>query len=235
MIKAVFFDLYGTLAHFHPPREVVQSQACEPFGFKVTREGLVQGYAVADEWMAEVNASPLPIQQMTREQRRRFFAEYERLVLQGAGLQLDLETAGKVWAQVVKIPYGLALFDDVTPTMEALKGHGLILATISNIVLDLDDISKKLGLAPYLDFGITSTEVGQGKPHPPIFLAALERAGVSPAEALMVGDSYRSDILGARAVGIQPILVDREGVMAYINDCPKIRTLSGVLDHVGCD
>ena len=57
MTKAVFFDLYGTLARFHPPREEVQAQACEPFGFNVARDGLVQGYAVADEWMAKVNAA----------------------------------------------------------------------------------------------------------------------------------------------------------------------------------
>lgn len=232
MIKAVFFDFYGTLARFHPSREEVQAQACQPFGFNVTRDGLVQGYAVADEWMDETNASPKPLQRMTREERRNFFAEYERLVLLGDGLQVDLETAGKVWAAVRRIPYGLALFDDVLPTLDALKQRGLVLGTVSNVTLDFGQTSQELGLAPYLDLAITSGEVGKGKPHPPIFLAALERAGVQAPEALMVGDSYSSDIRGARGVGIKPLLLDREGILAHVDDCPRIRTLTQVQDYL---
>lgn len=228
----MFFDLYGTLARFHPPREEVQARACEPFGFKVARDGLVQGYAVADEWMAKTNAGPMPLPQMTREQRASFFAEYERLVLLGAGIKVDTETAGKVWAAVRKIPYGLALFDDVLPTMDTLKRRGLILATLSNITEDIQALSQKLGLAPYLDFAITSWEVGKGKPHSPIFLAALERSGVPASEAIMVGDSYNSDVQGARGVGIRPLLLDREGIMTDIDDCTKIRALPEVMDYL---
>jgi len=224
----VFFDLYGTLARFHPPREEVQAQACEPFGFKVAKAGLVQGYAMADDWMARTNAGRTPLPKMSREQRRAFFAEYERLVLLGAGIQVDLETAGQVWARVRKIPYGLALFDDVLPTLEALKVHGLALGTISNTEWDIQETCRDLGLFPSLDFAITSWEVGKGKPHPPIFMAALERAGVRAPEALMVGDSYSSDIQGARGVGIQPLLLDREGIMAEISDCPKVSSLTEV-------
>jgi len=232
LIKAVFFDLYGTLARFHPPREEVQAQACEPFGFQVARDGLVQGYSLADEWMNKVNASDRPMPLMSREERRGFFAEYERLVLLGAGIKVDLETAGKVWAKVSRMPYGLALFDDVLPTMDALKRRGLVLGTLSNITQELRDLSQNLGLAQYLDFAVTSWEVGQGKPHPPIFLAALERAHVQAPEALMVGDSYSSDIQGARGVGIRPLLLDREGILTDINDCPRIRSLPEVLGYL---
>ncbi|MDO8751034.1 MAG: HAD family hydrolase [Dehalococcoidia bacterium] len=232
MIKAVFFDLYGTLARFHPPREEVQARACQPFGFQVARDGLVQGYAVADEWMAKVNASRRPLPHMSREERDRFFAEYERLVLLGAGIKVDLQTAGKVWARVREIPYGLALFDDVLPTMDTLKRRGLILGALSNITEDLQKLSQNLGLTPYLDFAINSWEVGIGKPHPPIFLAALERAGVPASEALMVGDSYRSDVEGALGVGIRPLLLDREGILTDIEDCPKIRALPEVIGYL---
>ncbi|MSQ22466.1 MAG: HAD family hydrolase [Dehalococcoidia bacterium] len=232
VIKAVFFDLYGTLARFQPPREEVQARACEPFGFKVAKDGLVQGYAVADEWMAKTNASPLPLPKMNREQRAGFFAEYERLVLFGTGINVDLQTASQVWAAVRKIPYGLALFDDVLPTMDRLKWTGQILATLSNITEDIQALSHRLGLAPYMDFAITSWEVGKGKPHAPIFLAALERAGVPASEALMVGDSYSSDVQGARGVGIRPLLLDREGIITDIDDCTKIRALPEVMDHL---
>jgi len=230
--KAVFFDLYGTLARVHPPREKVQAQACEPFGFNVARDGLVQGYVVADEWMAMVNASDRPMPSMSVEDLRAFFAEYERLVLLGAGIEVNLETAGKVWARVREIPYALALFDDVLTTLDTLKEHGLILGTLSNTYWDMQEICRELGLFPSLDFAITSWEVGKGKPHAPIFMAAVERAGVPTSETLMVGDSYLSDIQGALGVGIRPLLLDREGILADIDDCPKIRTLSEVTNYL---
>ena len=232
MIKAVFFDLYGTLARFHPPREEVQARACEPFGFKVAKDGLIRGYAMADDWMAKANAGRTPLPRMSQEERLRFFTEYERLVLLGAGIKVDLETAGKVWARVREIPYGLALFDDVLPTMDALKLRGQILGMLSNTEWDIKETCQELGLSPYLAFVVTSGEVGQAKPHPPIFLAALERASVQASEALMVGDSYHSDILGAMGVGIRPLLLDREGILAGIDDCPKIRSLTEVIGYL---
>ncbi|MBI4200867.1 MAG: HAD family hydrolase [Chloroflexi bacterium] len=232
MIKAVFFDLYGTLARFYPPREEVQAKACESFGFRVTRQGLIRGYALADDLMSQVNATDSPVTRMEGEQRARFFAEYERLVLKGAGIDVDLETAGQVWAKVREIPYGLALFDDAVPTLRALGARGLTLGMLSNIGRDSTELCAELGLTPYLHFAVTSQEAGSSKPHPPMFLMALERAGVSPAEALHVGDSYLSDVQGARGLGIRPLLLDREGLMAHFDDCLKIRSLVEVLDYL---
>ena len=81
MITAVFLDLYGTLAHFQPPREEVQAQACQSFGIQVTYEGLVHGYAQADEYMNRENAGQVPLSLRTAEDQQRFSAEYERLIL----------------------------------------------------------------------------------------------------------------------------------------------------------
>ena len=55
--KAVFFDMYNTLAGFRPSRYEVQSEACREFGIEVTPAGIVQGYAAADAYMTEQNAS----------------------------------------------------------------------------------------------------------------------------------------------------------------------------------
>ena len=93
MIKAVFFDLYGTLAGFSPSRYEIQSQACADFGIEMTPEGVLKGYALADAYMAEQNAVR-PLQGLSAEERGRFFAEYERQVLQGAGVQVTAEEAG---------------------------------------------------------------------------------------------------------------------------------------------
>lgn len=232
MIKAVFLDLYGTLVLFDPPREEVQVRACEPFGFQLTRDGLVKGYLAADEWLVEVNATHKPLPLMDSTERDHIFAGYEQLILHGAGIEIDLDIAGRVWDRVQEIPHGLTLFEDVLPLLELLKARELTVGTLTNIGWDIDVILKDLDLVNYLDFVVTSSEVGVGKPHPAMFLDALERANVSPDETLMIGDSYRSDVQGAIGVGIQPFLLDREGVMSVMANCIKIASLMDILDYI---
>jgi putative hydrolase of the HAD superfamily len=61
-----------------------------------------------------------------------------------------------------------------------------------------------------VDAAVSSGVHGKTKPHPTIFLAALERLAVAPAEAVMIGDSVGDDIEGARSVGMRALLIDRE-------------------------
>ena len=229
MIKAVFFDLYGTLAGFYPPRYEIQSQACAGFGIQVTPDGVLRGYALADAYMAEQNAVR-PLRQRDRQGMNEFFAEYERRVLEGAGIDVTGQQALEIWRAVRNVPYQLTRFDDVLPTMDLLKSHGLTLGLISNMNRDGNELAENLGLTPYLDFAVTSLEVGAEKPHPPIFLAALDRAGVEPREAMHVGDQPTSDIEGARNVGINPVLLDRDGNHTGIQTCPRIETLMELLE-----
>lgn len=98
--------------------------------------------------------------------------------------------------------------------------------------LSLDGYCHELGLTPYIDFALTSFEVDAEKPHPPIFLAALERAGVSGSEAIHVGDQYHSDVIGARGAEIKPLLLDRNGFWEKVSDCPRIRSLREIVNYL---
>lgn len=66
------------------------------------------------------------------------------------------------------------------------------------------------GLKPYLTHILISEEVGSNKPQPGIFEEALIRNGVTKDEAIMIGDSYSSDIAGAKAAGIDQIWITTE-------------------------
>ena len=55
-IKAVLFDLYGTLVGFEPSRFVIQSQVATKYDLFLTEEGVSKGYFLADKFMAEQNA-----------------------------------------------------------------------------------------------------------------------------------------------------------------------------------
>ena len=231
-IKAVFFDFYGTLAGFHPPKEEVQAQAMASMGFQASHEGITRGYLEADRLMSEVNSTASPIREMSREERLEFFARYEQLILKGAGIETDLETAAMVWAKVQAVPHDFALFYDTLPTLDLLRARGLTVGLISNIGGNASNLTAQLGLDGHLDFIVTSQDAGIEKPHPPIFLLALARASARPEEALHVGDSPISDVAGARNVGIKPLLIDRDGTMAGYSGCPRITGLAEVAEYL---
>jgi putative hydrolase of the HAD superfamily len=124
------------------------------------------------------------------------------------------------------------LFDDVIETLKTLKAQGLKLGLLTNLQTEVNTMCRELGISEYLDFTVTSAEVGADKPQPPIFLKALQLAHVNAAEAIHVGDQYQNDVLGARGVGITPILLDRADYYKEITDCPRIHSLSEVSKFV---
>ena len=232
MIKAVFFDLYGTLAGFKPSRYEIQSEACKYFGIELTSEGTIGGYALADEYMATQN-SQNPIRLMDDGEKEVFFARYEKLVVSGSGIEIDESLSSAIWNRVGQIPYEMALFDDVTIGLAALKKQGLILGLISNMNKSSQQILTSFSLLVHLDFAVTSLEVGVEKPHEQIFQAALLKANVNPQHAMHVGDQILSDVEGAKNANIHPVLIDRDKTSSSFQECPRIENLnqiSGILE-----
>ncbi len=101
------------------------------------------------------------------------------------------------------------LYDDVLPVLAELRRVGLKLGLVSNTSRDLDAFVRHFGID--VDAWLSSGTHGKVKPSPLIFAAALELLGVPAGEAVMVGDSLRDDIEGARACGMRAILLDRSG------------------------
>ena len=62
-----------------------------------------------------------------------------------------------------------------------------------------------MGIAERIDFAVFSSEIGKRKPHPEIFERALEALGVSPEEAMFVGDRLYEDVRGAGELGITTV------------------------------
>jgi HAD superfamily hydrolase (TIGR01549 family) len=101
------------------------------------------------------------------------------------------------------------LYDDALPVLAELRRRGLLIGLVSNTGRDLDEFVRHHALD--VDAALASRQHGKTKPDPTIFRAVLERLDVEPAEAAMVGDSLEDDVAGARALGIQAFLLDREG------------------------
>jgi HAD superfamily hydrolase (TIGR01549 family) len=81
----------------------------------------------------------------------------------------------------------------------------------NNQVSEQKEKLEFLGLTESVQHLIISEAVGFEKPSPEIYHAALASAHVRPREAVMVGDSWPNDVLGARAVGIRPVWFNRFG------------------------
>ena len=223
MIKAVFFDLYGTLAGFKPSRYEIQSEACNYFGIKLTPEGTLAGYALADKYMATQN-SRKPIRLMDDGEKDVFFARYEKLVVSGSGIEIDEVLSSAIWNRVRQIPYEMALFDDVI--------IGLVLGLISNMNKGSQQILSNFNLLGHLDFAVTSLEIGVEKPHEQIFQAALVKADVDPQDAMHVGDQILSDVEGAKNAGILPVLIDRDNTNSSFDEFPRIEKIDQISEII---
>ena len=231
MLRAVFFDFYGTLAGWQSGGERIQAQAARAEGLQVDEGLLGAGYRAADAYLAEENAVS-PVSRRTTAERDAVFAEYERRLLAEAGVQVDAAAAMRVWRRVDAASKQLSAYDDALPTLTALRALGVTTGVISNMGGGLDAHLEGVGLLGAVDAAVSSGEVGIGKPHALIFRAALARAGVAAAEALHVGDSYSGDVLGAQGVGMEAVFLDRDGAERAPAGCTVIRTLSAVIPLV---
>jgi putative hydrolase of the HAD superfamily len=123
------------------------------------------------------------------------------------------------------------LFDDVLPTLGALRERGLRLGLLSNTARDLELFVQHHGLA--VDAVLTSRLHGKTKPHEAIFRRMLELLDVRPEEAAMVGDTLEDDVEGARGVGMRAVLVDRDGRYPEVEQ--RLDDLRGLLPFLMLD
>ena len=235
MIKAVFLDWFNTLAHYEPSREELQSQVLQEFGIHVSPQQITRGLIVADrDYFAENAVSP--VRKRSPEEQAKIYTRYQKTILTEAGVNIPGESdiLLKIMKRAQQLSQGMSfvLFNDVLPAVKTLKQQNLTLGLLTNLDTEMKPICRDLGLEPYINFIVTSGEVGADKPKPPIFLAALKKAGVNPSEAVHVGDQYQLDVAGARGVGINPLLLDRYDLYPEVNDCPRIHSLTEVAEYV---
>jgi HAD superfamily hydrolase (TIGR01509 family) len=148
---------------------------------------------------------------------------YDALVEQAPHVDADLADAMYATMLETWIPY-----DDTIPVLRELAARGVCTALVSNVGIDVRVVLDRAGLGDLLDEVVLSYEAGVVKPDTDIFAAALDRLGVAPERALMVGDSWRDDS-GAAQLGIRTLLLPRttgpahglELVLRLVGDGPR--------------
>lgn len=225
---AVFFDVDFTLIYPGPKFQGTgYSESCRRYGMDVDPErfsdAVIAAAAVLDEQQDHIYDPEI-------------FIRYTRRIIQamgGSGEQLDA-CAREIYAEWAACQH-FYLYDDVAPALRDLSARGLKIGLISNTHRCLASFQQHFELGGLICAAISSSEHGYLKPHPSIFESALCQAGVTAAEAVMVGDSVAHDIEGARAVGMRGVLVHRSSDVATHAppDVPVIRDLSELPAFLG--
>ncbi len=206
---AVFFDAGETLVHPHPTFPDLFARILRREGHDVDAETIRdRTHVVFDRFKQAADTNELWT--TTPEKSRRFWHEVYAIFLRGLGIEGDDGLIDRMYAEFTNLA-NYALFEDVRPTLEALRDTGVELGVVSNFEEWLEQLLEDLGVIGYFSVRVVSGVEGMEKPDPRIFRLAMERAGVRPEESVYVGDNPEFDVGPAAAVGMLPVLIDRRG------------------------
>ena len=205
--RAVLFDVGETLVHPEPTFSSL-------FASMLSREGFARDVAEVEE------ASKCIAQRFSRASRDRdgwtFAPERSEAFWLGVYSQmlgtLGLRAYDRLLAALFEAFTDLdnyELFEDVRSSMSTLRSAGLTLGIVSNYEPWLEDLLVRLGIADELDVRVISGLEGVEKPDLAIYLLALDRLGLEPAQVAFVGDSPEFDVDPPASLGMLPILIDR--------------------------
>lgn len=220
-IRAVLFDAGDTLIYMPNNPETTLQEVCRQWGLVVSDEDARRACRQSERYYSQ---HYLTYKGDHGEFWRRFHGEGLR------SLGIDDPTGEKAdYLSHIFGRQGVWLaFPDAASVCQQLRSMGLKLAVVSNGPNTTSDLLAQSGLLPYFDLVVASQDLGIQKPDPRIFLFALDKLGVSSQEALFVGDLFDVDVLGAKAAGINAVMIDRHSPNARA-DCPVIRNLEELI------
>ncbi len=227
---AILFDMGYTLVYFYPSIWALELRAYQEAGVQVEADGLrAARQTLFDEYLKDAATATF---EPTEERDRATQLEYERLTLALLGIHDEavLRTVRARKEALYQAPGAIRLYPEVKTVLQMLQEQAYRLGIVSNWSWNLIDYCKLVSIAEDFEVIMASAYAGCNKPHPGIFRLTLERLGVPPKRALHVGDSYQADVLGARAAGLEAVLIDHDGQADDDEwDCPVISDLTELL------
>lgn len=207
--EVVFLDVGDTLIRAHPSWAGVYRQGLLEAGIDIAEKDLERALLEETQAGAWWNIED-PFEPTEENSWERILA-FDAAVLRRIGRG---ELANDVYRKIEEAFARRAawyVFPDVMPSLDALTENGIRLCIISNFVWGAPELIHDLELTRHFEALVISARVGFQKPNPGIFKFALDKMRVAPESAWHVGDSYNADVVGARRVGINGILIDRSG------------------------
>ena len=207
MIRAVLFDLDDTLFdHYESARAALERvQSCHEGLGALSLDEIDRAHSrFLEELHREVVAGRIGLDDARRERFRRL------LVVAGVDPASELVqlAAATYRDQYLVARREMAGAAALLPMVRRRAKVGIV---TNNLLEEQQDKLRHCGLDGFVDVLVVSEEAGTAKPDPAIFALALGRLGCDPHEAVMIGDSWSADVIGARAAGIRPIWFNRNG------------------------
>jgi HAD superfamily hydrolase (TIGR01549 family) len=224
-IKAIFFDLDGTLRHSVPSGGEVFTDYVRTLGLKVNEEARLRALRWEHfYWASSVDLRNDLLAHSTETEK--FWMEYSRrrLIALGASEEWAVEFAPKISVHMGEFYKPESVVpDDVRRVLPQLKESGYILGVISNRDKPFQGVLDDHGIGEFFDFSLAAGEVNVFKPDPGVFEHGLQRVNLSAKEVIYVGDNYYADVVGSRSAGLQPVLYDPLGIFPD-PDCATIKS-----------
>ncbi len=208
-IKAVLFDMFDTLmlieknhAFYNPSLKRAHKFLVKngiDVGFKVFRDAYIKArdslYLNADANLEEPHFNC------------RIFNALESLGYANVEIKVIMGSTNEFCEEFMKY----VRIDDHAENALKILHRKYKLGIVSNFAIPecVDRLLENHGLDTFFDVVVVSGAVNKRKPSPEIFLRALKELGVSPENTVFVGDTVDADLIGAKAVGMKSIFIER--------------------------
>jgi len=224
-IKAIFFDLDGTLRHSVPAGGDVVSDYVASLGVRVNAEDRLR--AARWEHFYWASSADLRDDLLSHSgETENFWVEYtrRRLVSMGVSPSMSIDLAPQVSAHMGEMYKPESIVpEDALRVLPELKQKGYIMAVLSNRDKPFHELLESHKLNEHFHFSMAAGEVGVYKPDPKVFEHALERGKVTAQETVYIGDNYFADVVGSLRAGLHPVLYDPNGIFPEA-DCTTIKS-----------
>jgi YjjG family noncanonical pyrimidine nucleotidase len=219
--RAVLFDLDDTLFDHRRSARAALQEVHRAHAAHLDFDAFERQHGIyLEEMHVEVLAGRIGLDDARRERFRKVFL--------ALGVRLDAAAVDAV-ASAYRTGYMTArrVLHGAADLLTALRPHARIVIVTNNLLEEQRDKLEYCGLAPLVDALIASEDAGVSKPDPEIFHIALARARVDAGSAVMVGDSWANDIVGAHNAGIRAVWFnpERRPRPAEPRDVPEIHAL----------
>ena len=211
--KAIFFDFGGTLmcaesdnvAHLHMMKEVIQR-----YNLPASPEDMVTKYNsylfTKEMTLLDTDPEEKSFTSLHESTKKAFKGVLEKYNIQPS--KEDFQWFNKSFFENHK-KY-IKLFPETLLILRELKNTDLHMGIISDIDNDFQEFQFKVfGISKIFDSITTSEEVQIYKPKEKIFQVALNKAGCQGKESIIVGDSYKKDIMGGKNMGMTTIWINK--------------------------
>jgi HAD superfamily hydrolase (TIGR01549 family) len=220
-INTIFLDAGGTIVWPNWQR-VSTALAAEGVNVDATVLAAVDPHVRRSFDMAPV------IPTATNQRRDWSYWQYFEAILGRSGIEAD--TAARRALSVLEQYHRTTNLWETIPafvpeTLAELRRLGYKLVVVSNSNGTVRQTFDRIGLSGLIDVVIDSGDERIEKPDPRLFEIALERAGATAAATVHVGDFYCFDVIGARAAGLLPVLIDEANLYADA-DCHRVASIA---------